>query len=375
MKKMLFVMLLAVSTLCLLTVSCKKPQPTPASEYDRYITEDGIYLSIFAFNNGIVAKMDYTKVTPGTCNTIKGWIRSLNSSDDATALLYTVDSSLNALKRVKFPDNLYSINLVSFTDGIDNSSVWFANSQWNSNYADRSAYQVALRDRVRNQLFHGHRLSAYGIGVQSASIDPNVFRGTIEDLSSTDENAIVLSEYSTISNEFGQIASDITTYNTMTDVTFQFSCGGTDHIVFVFDGAATPEQSNCKIEATLNSNNTLSNIVYTGLISNSGSTVTGRQVNGSIFSFTFKNLRDINNDAVDTDHVKLFKTSLGIGGAYAQDVEFNPMSQTHTEVVKKTAAIILVLDVSSSLGSNFGNVQNAACNFVDILANQNQRKK
>ena len=73
--------------------------------------------------------------------------------------------------------------------------------------------------------------------------------------------------------------------------------------------------------------------------------------------------------------MRLFKESLGLGGTtYAQDVEFNPQSQTYTQTQTKTAGIILVLDVSSSLGSNFVNVQEAACNFVQILADSQKKK-
>lgn len=376
MKKTMFLAVLFTLLGAMTLTSCHKPEPEIQSEYDTILTDDGLYLSIYAFNNGIVAKMDYTKVTESSVSSIQGWIRSLNATDDATSLLYTVDSSLNALKRTKFPESLYSLNVVSFTDGIDNASVYFANNQWNTNYQNRNEYQAALKDRLRNSTFHGHNMEAYGIGVQSSSIDPTVFRSTIEDLSSCDDNAQVLSDFSQVSAQFGQIASNITTYNSMTDVTLAFACGGTDRIAFVFDGAPNPDQSYCKIEATLNSNNTLSDIVYTGLTSSSAATIAGVHGNGSIFSFTFKNLRTTNNDALDCDHVKLFKQSLGLGGTtYAQDVEFNPASQTHTEVVKKTAGIILVLDVSSSLGNNFNSVQNAACNFVYMLAHPVQSNK
>ncbi len=373
MKKFTFVFACLALLFSMLFVSCHKdPDPVdPTESYDQVLTQDGIYLSIFAFNNGIVQKMDYTLVNHSQAELIKSWINALSSTEDGTALYYTIDSALNSLNRTKFPNSLYSVNMVNFTDGIDNASTYFANSQWGTHYQNRSEYQAAIRNRLRTGTFHGHSISAYGIGVQSASIDPNMFLASIQDISSDDDNATVLANFSGVNAYFEDIATNISTTNTVTDITVSFNCGGTDRIAIVFDGAATPAQSNCMIEATLTSNNTLTDITYTGLTSSSAATITGVQTNGSIFSFTFKNLRTTNNTVPSTYDVRLFRESLGYGGnTYAQDVEFNPASQSHTETKSKTASIILVLDISSSLGNNFASVKEAACNFVDILANQ-----
>lgn len=379
MKKFVFTMAFVAAALGSLLVSCHKPDPgedvDPADAYDQILTEDGIYLAIYAFNNGIVSVYDYQLVNHQSAPLFKGWINNLSATDPGTALYYTIDSALNALNRVKFPSSLEYLNMVNFTDGIDNASVYFANNQWNTNYQSRTDYQSAIKSRLRNGLFHGHSLSAYGIGVQSSSIDQDVFRASIEDISSDDLNARVLADFSSVSTEFENIASNISSTTTMTDITLSFTCGGTDRIAIVFDGAATPAQSSCKIEATLNSDNTLSNITYTGLTSASGGTIQGVHTNGSIFSFTFKGLRTTNNVVPSTYDVRLFRYSLGVNGnTYAQDVEFNPASQTYTQTKSKTAGIILVLDVSSSLGNNFASVKEAACNFVDILANSNKSK-
>lgn len=358
--------------LAALCASCHKdpliePEPDP---YNQVLTEDGIYLSIYAFNNGIVAKKDFTLLNESSAESIKSWICALNSTEDATALLYTIDSALNALQRTKFPDNLYSVNMVNFTDGIDNASVEFSNQTWGTSYANRMDYQPVIQNRLRYEMYHGHDMNAYGIGVRSASIDEEVFRTTIEGISSSNMNAKVLTEISEVSNEFVSIANNITTYNTTTDIRFQLACSGSDRLAFVFDGAETPATSQCKIEATLNSNHTLTNISYTGLSSSSEGTIQGTQVSGAIYSFTFTNLKKSNNEVPSTSNVRLFKTSLGPqGNTYAMDVEFNPASQTNTEVIKKTAAIILVLDVSSSLGANFNSVKSAACSFVDNIVN------
>ena len=281
MKRFVFLMFTLCLSAAFLMNSCKDPEPEPTpSPYDQVLTKDGIYLSIYAFNNGIVSKMDYTLIDNQSSDLIQNWIRNLQNNEDATALLYTIDSSLNTLNRTQFPKSLSSLHMVNFTDGIDNASVYFSNSQWGTHYANRNEYQTALKNRLRNGTFHGLSMSAFGVGVQSASIDPVVFNSTIQDISSSDDKARVLANFASVNQEFEQIANSISSTTTVTDVTFSFTCGGSDRIAFVFDGAATPALSTCKIEATLNANNTLSDIEYTGLTSSSAATITGQQITG-----------------------------------------------------------------------------------------------
>ena len=70
MKKFVFTMAFVAAALGSLLVSCHKPDPgedvDPADAYDQILTEDGIYLAIYAFNNGIVSVYDYQLVNHHT---------------------------------------------------------------------------------------------------------------------------------------------------------------------------------------------------------------------------------------------------------------------------------------------------------------------
>jgi len=174
-----------------------------------------------------------------------------------------------------------------------------------------------------------------------------------------------LSDFSEVQAIFAKIASSITTYNSTTDITFKISYGGTDEICLVFDGL-DHNASQCKIQATVNSDKSFSNIQYTGLTSSSGSTVQGVDPDGALYHYTFTNVKKTDGTILDTyeiKNVKLYRSILGWG----IDTEFNPASATNTAVTKKTAAIALVLDISSSLGSNLSSVKFAAKSFIDNL--------
>ena len=342
-------------------MNCKKPDD-PDSPNNPNNLKEGINLTILAFNNGIKYKKDFTLVDENSAASLKSWIDNLNQGD-GTALFYAIDSALNEIKKAKVPSNLNSVSVVTFTDGIDNASVGF-----NSRYNNRAEYQEAIRKRISTEKFHNFQAQAYGIGVPSADVGNQIeeFNKAIRDISSTTENTFILNNFSEVQAKFAQIARSLTSYNTTTDLTFKISFGGTDDICLVFDGLDY-SSSQCKIQAKVNSDRSFSNIQYTGLTSSSGSTVQGLNPDGALYHYTFTNIKKTDGTTPsdsEIKNVKLYKSSLGWG----IDTEFNPASASNTTVNKKSAAIALVLDISSSLGSDLANVKAAAKSFIDVLA-------
>ena len=339
-------------------MNCKSEDQDPPlkPEVPRIILKEGINLTILAFNNGIKYKKDFTLVEQGYYSSnIKSWVDNLKQGD-GTALFYAIDSALNEIKKPIVPSNLSTVALVTFTDGIDNASVGF-----NNKYNNRAEYQEAIKNRISNERFHNFQVQAYGIGVPSADVGNQIeeFNKAIRDISSSVENTYVLNNYSDLQNKFAQIASSILA----TEITFKISFGGTDDICLVFDGLDY-SLSQCKIQAKVNSDKSFSNIQYIGLTSSSGSTVQGLNPDGALYHYTFTNLKKTDGTRFtdsEVKKVKLYKSSLGWG----IDTEFNPASAT---VIDKTVVIALVLDVSSSLGSNLSDVKTAAKHFIDILA-------
>jgi hypothetical protein len=350
-----------VLALVVIFLNCQDPYK-PYEPEDPYRPEvkleEGINLTIFAFNNGIKYKKDFTlvdKLTSWELRDLKSWINGLNQGD-GTALFYTIDSALNEIKNPIVPSNLSTVAIVTFTDGIDNASVGF-----NGKYSDRAEYQEAIKNRISNERFHNFQLQAYGVGVRSADVGNQIeeFNKVIRDISSSEENTFVLDNFSDLQDKFAQIASSILAI----DITFRISFGGSDDICLVFDGLDY-NLSKCKIQAKVNSDKSLSNIQYTGLTSSSGSTIQGLNPNGALYQYTFTNIKKTDGtNFTDSEikKVKLYKSSLGWG----IDTEFNPFSANVTE---KTVVIALVLDISSSLGNNLSKVKQAANQFIDILA-------
>ena len=364
MKKTVLILSMALLALGVTFTNCKKDKPDNPDNPDNpnYPTlKEGINLTIFAFNNGIKYKKDFTLVDGNSAASLKSWIDNLNQ-DDGTALFYTIDNALDGIKKTNVPSNLNGVYMVTFTDGIDNASVGF-----NDKYTNRAEYQEAMRKRIANEKFHDFQLDAYGIGVPSADVGNNIeeFNKAIKDISSSSDNAFVLDDFSKIQAQFSQIASSITTYNTTTDITFKISYGGTDEICLVFDGFDYGS-SQFKIQAKVNSDKSLSNIQYTGITSSSGNTVQGADPDGALYHYAFTDVKKTDGTTLFDSEIKkakLYRSSLGWG----VDSEFNPASATNTTITRKTAVIALVLDISSSLGSNLANVKTAARSFIDNL--------
>lgn len=147
------------------------------------------------------------------------------------------------------------------------------------------------------------------------------------------DNKYVLSNFSEVQAVFAKIASSITTFNTTTDITFKISYGGTDEICLVFDGLDY-NSSQYKIQATINSDKSFSNIQYTGLTSTSGNTIQGVDPEGAYYHYTFTDVKKTDGAILEYSeikNIKLYRSILGWG----IDTEFNPAFSTNTTLTKK----------------------------------------
>ena len=138
-------------------------------------------------------------------------------------------------------------------------------------------------------------------------------------------------------------------------------------IRFTFDGNS-PEYSNLYIEGTFNlSNRSLNNVTYHGIKSTSGVFVQGTQ-DGIFVTFTFTGLqREDGNGLIPTSYIREYYKSAGASD-WQQNSEFSPANNTQTTVTHSGAAIVLALDCSSSLGSQFSNMKSYARDFISRVA-------
>jgi uncharacterized repeat protein (TIGR02543 family) len=140
-------------------------------------------------------------------------------------------------------------------------------------------------------------------------------------------------------------------------------------IRFTFDNITDPGMSNFYIEGTYKRDSNprlLENVVYQGLTSSSGTTVTGR-MDGVFIFFTFENVSTTSGGSIPTSDTKQ-STYVTSESKWQPNVEFGKAGDVVPIEEKKSAVIMLVLDCTTSLGdTKFASMKSAANGFIDIL--------
>ena len=285
---------------------------------------------------------------------------------DGTILYHAVNTSLNSLAKSKVPENLINVSVVTFTDGLDQGSI--ALSDFNSG----SEYLSAVNSRIMNELVGGNNISAYSIGVRGSDVvNVDDFRNNLNKLSSDpSHNVFEVNNMSEASEKFAQIAQKLYNQRTIYNLTLKIPVQDPNTIIrFTFDNVNDPQASTSYIEGTYirsNGRDMLTDLQYVGMESMSGIAVTAK-AEGIFDLFSFQNLIDFNGNQVTTDYVKFWSKTSAVG-AWEPHSEFN--SSGNSEVINeyKSAMIMLVLDCSSSLGTDFVNMKTAANSFIETLS-------
>ena len=340
--------------------SCRKPKAednTPAKE--------GLYLGIVGFNSELYT-MPLGLLNQDTKHNFESFVDGL-SMQNGTILYHAVNTGLNSLAAAKIPENLINVSVVTFTDGLDQGSYVLSDS-----YSSGSEYLSAVNSRINNELIGGTNISAYSIGVRGSDVsDIEGFRNNLKKLSSDPvHNVFEVSNMSEASEKFAQIAQQLYNQSTLYNVTLKLPAQEPNtKIRFTFDNVAEVSESQCYIEGTYirnGGNGQLTDIRYVGLQCMSGITVTA-STEGIFDLFLFQNLTDQNGTQISTDYVKQWNW-LESTSQWQYNSEFTPSGNTQTVNEYKSAMIMLVLDCSSSLGSDFVNMKTAANGFIETLS-------
>ena len=364
-KHILSVTALALVVMLASFTGCKKQKPqdnTPAQE--------GLYLGIVGFNSDLYP-MPLGLLNQTTKHNFEDFIDGL-SMQNGTILYHAVNTGLNSLTSAKVPDNLINVSVVTFTDGLDQGSYILGG------YNSGTEYLNAVSNRIANEHVGGLNISAYSIGVRGSDVnDYNAFLNNLNKLSSDPANVYEVSNMSQASDMFAQIAQELYNQSTFYNVTLKLPAQEPNtKIRFTFDNVDDATASNCYIEGVYirnNGNGQLTNIEYHGLECISGATVTATS-EGIFDVFAFKNLVDSDGVQVATDYVKQWSW-IESNQQWQYNSEFTPSGNTEVIDEYKSAMIMLVLDCSSSLGSDFVNMKTAANQFIETLSgNYNGRK-
>ena len=342
--------------------------------------EEGIYLGIIGFNDDLTT-MPIKRLTDSNKSEFKNFINSLEQLN-LTALYWADYSALDMMGEYTIsPDlQLKKVALVTFTDGLDNQSLSF--DEFNPGpYDSQADYLNAIHDMIMDEEgIHGQPVTAYSIGLKGSDVtDEARFMETLEKLA-TDETGgekfvFQVTDMSEVEEHFAEIAGSLYSVSTTINVGVYIP-GGYDNgqiIRYTFDNVTAATSSKLYIEATYHrsgTSRTLEEIKYEGFMegaSTISSTSTGPH--GELY-FEFNDLKYSNGDPVSQSEIisksRLWKQTSS--GGWDGETEMN-MAELPPVIDedKSSALIMLVLDSTTSLGSDFSRMQSAARNFVETL--------
>ena len=330
--------------------------------------DSGLYLGIIGFNH---TQYSYPiqRLTSRSVDGYNSFIDELTKSQVGTLLYYTMDKSINELQNNLFPEDLYNVSIVTFTDGLDEGSLTL------SNYLEDTDYLSALNTRLTNETVSGKRIASYTVGVKGpdAESNPQLFQSNLDNLATSTDNVFNANNMSEVNAAFFEIAKNLGETNTYYSLALQVTAPENQaKCRFTFDDVTTYNSSQKYIEGTCNTsivNNervvTLEDIEYVGITSETGSQINFVRNGESIFyELKFEGLQADDREPIVQDKIQYWRTKQGSWGLNS---EFDPNNNATLDKIKRTAAIMLNLDCSGSLGDNFSTLQSSAKNFVSTL--------
>ncbi len=328
-------------------------------------TETGLYLGIIGFNEELNQK-PLSLLKSSSNYGFENFVNNLQKKD-GTILYHAVNKGLDVLSKAELPTDIVNVSIVTFTDGLDLGSY-----RLNDSYDNGTEYLSAINGRIKNEKVKNLPISAYSIGIRGSDVtDVTKFKKNLSDLASTSDNAMEVTSMDEVKTKFSEIANSLTNVSTSQsiDLTIPAPEPGAK-IRFTFDDISDAVNSEIYIEGIYkysNGTDTLEDIVYHGLTSTSGSLIKGKS-SGIKVTFSFSEIVRDDKKSIDAANLKQW-SYIESTSTWQINSEFNPTEDTQTNIEKSSAAIILVLDCSSSLGSDFEDMKSAANEFINVLTN------
>ena len=322
---------------------------------------EGIYLGITGFNQQLYT-YPVSALNKDTKSGFDSFIDDLNMKN-GTLLYYSVDQAINKLQSVPLPANLSTAAIVTFTDGLDQGSIMM-----NGSYSDNTAYLNALNSRIMTETVSNQPITAYSIGIKGNDVtDVTTFRDNLSKLASSSANATEVASMAEVNERFKEIAEQLSksSYIQTINLTMPGVSNGTQ-VRFTFDNVNTASNSSLYIEGTFNlTTRSLENVKYEGLSSTSGTTIKG-VVDGIFVTFTFEGVHTDNNILIDSKFTDEW-TYVTSNSIWQINSEFDKTENSDIVTERSSAVIMLVLDCSSSLASDFPKAQTNAKDFINTL--------
>ncbi|MBQ3710231.1 MAG: VWA domain-containing protein [Bacteroidales bacterium] len=356
MKRHLLIIAALLMTSTLMTSCFKEKVDT---------SEQGLYVGIIGFNSEITDNK-LTLLNTSSKEDMKKFVNDL-TMEDGTILYHAVNTALDKIEAVTPPEDLTNVSIITFTDGLDQGSYML-----NDNYNSGDAYLNAVSNRIRNTSIGANQvpISAYSIGVKTEGINEVNFRQSLEKLSSNPhQNVYLVDNMIEVGQIFGDIAENLYQESSTWDVTLKTPAP--EHhtrIRFTFDNVNNAAESERYIEGIFLNQQSgtciFNGVNYVGL-QNCGDIIYPT-TEGIFVYFTFSNLFTLDGEQVYTSNTKQWNWDDN-AQTWVNNAEFTPSGNVVTQVERKSAMIMLVLDCSSSLGNDFQSVKSAACQFIETL--------
>jgi hypothetical protein len=287
-----------------------------------------------------------------------------------TSLFYAVHKAIANLTAdsSEFTSGISSVNIITFTDGLDNGSFGASTRAPIEGKTEMSstAYANYINTEIKNRKINGVPITAYSIGVMGSDVgDTAQFETNLNNLASSSDNVEQITDFEDLEGVFTEIAENLT-YGTNFVMTATQNDPGTI-IRMTFDvigtGSADAAASTKYIEGTLNYSNgvwTFTDIKYEGISSDtdSGASLIGTIKDNNI-EFSFKNIVGYNQ----FDTIQQWTKSPS-GTIWQRNSEYSSGDATSSS----TIIVQLVLDASSSLSDEqIAQIRAAAKQFINTL--------
>lgn len=339
---------------------------SPVSYDDEGGLLPGLYMGIIGFNEDIIDKGDMSLLAPNTKSSFISFVNGLTTKK-STVLYYGVDQALDKLTSTSFPNDLGNVAVVTFTDGLDQGSLPMVDYK----YGSRDEYRTYLNSRIKSTKVQGLPLSAYTIGLRGGDVtDYEGFKKNLVSLASSEGNATEVTDMNAVNSRFQEIANQLISITETKGLSIKFpKLDDGQTYRFTFDNVSNAAQSKVYIEGRMNvRENTLNNVKYVGLTCASGTSIQGKADGRIKVVFDFEDVKMADGTALSLDYINEYY----LEGSYWQvNSEFDKGEDIEVTVERSSAAIMLVLDCSSSLqsdGDKFTEMKTHAKAFIETLA-------
>jgi hypothetical protein len=301
-----------------------------------------------------------------------------------TSLFYAVHKGLTNLSAntAKFPANLESVNLLTFTDGLDNNSTALGLQVLEGqNFRGKQVqeYQTYIKTQISSRKIGNKNITAYSAGVKGSDVnDPAGFTASLQALASNDQNFYSLEDFSQLNDRFEKIADSLTVVTI--DVNFNvltpsYPVGTKVRMTFDIErnGNAMNSKRYLQGEVAISNNKyILTNITYGGISSSVGTSVTG-DTRGTEVTYFFTNLQGV-DPRQNSSPILQWSMSSGMN-TWQINSEYQVGDAVKETRENKSTVIYLVLDSSNSLSDNdVVSIREASKGFIQTIYDKiNQR--